>query len=695
MEDGARPSLHMINPLRDVSLRSKITISFVLIVLCGTAVSTFIGSRIITNAMLNQAMKQVRHGLEAARMVYSARQESVRKAVIGAAMAGQLTGLRDPRDTAALSRILSELRKENDLHFLAFVDTKSGRVIHGHEASVGASTAEKAAFSDILETARKGGMISGTEVMSREALISEDTALADQAYFRIVPVPRAEPDERTETEAGLVLSAAVPVASGSGLHGVLYGGILLNRNFELVDQINRLIFGGEQSDGRDIGSVSIFLNDVRVATTVTTNASQRAVGTRVSAEVAKTVLGQGEPWYGRAYVVNDWRIAAYEPIRDLAGHVIGILYVGMQEQPILAVRTDMMLTFLVVAAIGVMVVLGLTYLITRSMIHPLEEIVAASNRIADGDLNPNLIRVPSRDEIGHLADRFNKMVSSIQAMKRELEEWGRTLEEKVKIRTEELIAVQNQMAQSAKLASIGRLAAGVAHEINNPLGGILTFSMLALEDCNEMDPLHKNLEVIVKQTMRCRETVKSLLDFARQSTPSAALVEVNSVVDQTFLLLQNQSIFQNIHIMRKSEPDLPQVQIDPGQLQQVVVNIALNAVDAMEESGTLSVETAADRQAREVLIRIIDTGKGIPDDILPLIFEPFFTTKKVGEGTGLGLSIVHGIVTRAGGKVEAVSSSAGATFTVRLPVAQEVSDGGARQSQEDIGHRAGQSSGRG
>jgi len=312
------------------------------------------------------------------------------------------------------------------------------------------------------------------------------------------------------------------------------------------------------------------------------------------------------------------------------------------------------------------------------MIQPLEAIVAASNRIADGDLDHSMISIPSRDEIGHLADRFNKMVTSIKTMKRELEDWGRTLEEKVEKRTEELVLVQNQMAQSAKLASIGRLAAGVAHEINNPLGGILTFSMLALEDCSEKDPVRQNLEIIIKQTMRCRETVKGLLDFARQSTASASLCEVNSVVDNTLSLLQNQSIFQNVRTVRKFKPDPPPVLIDPGQLQQVVVNIALNAVDAMEETGTLTVETDTDMEAQEVLIRISDTGKGIPAEILPLIFEPFFTTKKVGEGTGLGLSIVHGIVTRAGGKVEAATSHKGATFTVRLPIAQEVKDGGAK-----------------
>jgi two-component system NtrC family sensor kinase len=683
----------MLKLLRDVSLRGKITISFVLIVLCGTAISTFIGSRIITNAMLNQALKQVRHGLEAARMIYASRQEGVRKAVAGAATSGQLAGLSDPRRLDRLPQILAALRRENDLHFLAFVESKSGRVFRSAQAAAGLLPSD-APFADLIAAAQDRKVMAGTEVMSRETLLQEDPDLADEAYFKIVPVPMAAPDARTDSDKGLALVAAAPVATDSGLKGVLYGGILLNRDLELVDEINRVIFGGERAEGRDIGSVSIFLDDIRVATTVIKEANQRAVGTRVSAEVAQTVLGRGRPLYGRAYVVDDWRIAAYEPIRNHAGGVIGMLYVGMQERPFLAVRTDMMLTFLVVAAIGVLVVLGLTYLITRSMIHPLEEIVAASNRIADGDLNLSLIQVPSRDEIGHLADRFNKMVSSIQTMKRELEEWGGTLEEKVKKRTEELVAVQNQMAQSAKLASIGRLAAGVAHEINNPLGGILTFSMLALEDCDEKNPMHKNLEIIVKQTLRCRETVKSLLDFARQSTASASLIEVNSVVDQTFLLLQNQSIFHDVRIERRSTPNLPPVLIDPGQLQQVVVNIALNAVDAMEEAGTLTIETMADPQTQEVLIRISDTGKGIPDDILPLIFEPFFTTKKVGEGTGLGLSIVHGIVTRAGGRVEASSSPSGTTFTVRLPAAQEVRNGEGRENQENAGNRTGQLSDR-
>jgi signal transduction histidine kinase len=141
--------------------------------------------------------------------------------------------------------------------------------------------------------------------------------------------------------------------------------------------------------------------------------------------------------------------------------------------------------------------------------------------------------------------------------------------------------------------------------------------------------------------------------------------------------------------VRKFKPGLPQALIDPGQLQQVVVNIALNAVDAMEETGTLTVETDTDQQTQEVLIRFSDTGKGIPEEILPLIFEPFFTTKKVGEGTGLGLSIVHGIVSRAGGKVEAASLPGGARFTIKLPVFLEVKDGSTGREPEDAHYRVG------
>ena len=680
----------MISRLRDVSLGTKFTLSFVLIVLCGVSISTLIGSRIVTSAMLNEALKQLRHGLDAAGMVYAARLESVREAVSGAAATEKLADVVHSGNMDRLPAVLADLRKENKLHFLSFVDFEHGVEARASQPSLGTFSGNTVSFANLIAAARNGKVKASTEVLTRVELLREDPILASRAQIEIVPVPMAAPHPRTRVDSGLVLLAAAPVSTQSGLRGVLYGGVLLNRDYAMVDEINQLVFGGEQAAGRNIGTVSIFMGDVRVATNVMSVPNQRAVGTRVSADVARAVLTEGSHYYGRAYVVTDWHLTAYEPIPDHAGKIVGILYVGIPEKPFLAVRTGMMLSFLLVAAAGVVVVIALTYFITRNMIHPLEAMVKASNRIAAGDFDAD-VNVSSRDEIGILAGSFNKMLASIKQMKLELEAWGRTLEEKVKKRTEELITVQSQMAQSEKLASLGRLSAGVAHEINNPLGGILTFSMLALEDCDEDHPLRQDLEVIVKQTMRCREIVKGLLDFARQTSTSATITEINSIVEKTLSLLENQAIFHNIRIVKKFDASLPEAHIDAGQLQQIVVNIVLNAVDAMEENGVLTVETMTVPETQEVLIRISDTGKGIPQEIMPFIFEPFFTTKKVGKGTGLGLSIVHGIVTRAGGKVEVASSPQGATFTVRLPPSDKDTNNDAASGQTEPGDRAGQS----
>ena len=679
----------MISRLRDVSLGTKFTLSFVLIVLCGVSISTLIGSRIVTSAMLNEALKQLRHGLDAAGMVYAARLESVREAVFGAAATEKLADVARSGKMDQLPAILADLRKKNKLHFLSFIDFEHGVEARASQPGLGTFSRNPASFADLITAARNGEVKASTEVLTRKELLLEDPTLALRAPIDIVPVPMAAPDARTRVDSGLVLLAAAPVSTQSGLRGVLYGGVLLNRDYAMVDEINQLVFGGEQAAGHNIGTVSIFMGDVRVATNVMSAPNQRAVGMRISAEVARAVLTEGNNYYGRAYVVTDWHLTAYEPIHDHADRIVGILYVGIPEKPFLAVRTGMMLSFLLVAAAGVVVVIALTYFITRSMIHPLEAMVKASNRIAAGDFDAE-VNVSSRDEIGILAGSFNKMLASIKQMKLELEAWARTLEEKVKKRTEELITVQSQMAQSEKLASLGRLAAGVAHEINNPLGGILTFSMLALEDCDEDNPLRQSLEVIVKQTMRCREIVKGLLDFARQTSTSATITEINSIVEKTLSLLENQAIFHNIRIAKRFDPSLPEAFIDAGQLQQVVVNIVLNAVDAMEESGVLTVETRTVPATQEALIRISDTGKGIPQEIMPFIFEPFFTTKKVGKGTGLGLAIVHGIVTRAGGKVEVASSPQGASFTVRLPLSDKDTNNEAASGQKEPGDWAGQ-----
>src|ERR1019366_17541 len=201
------------------------------------------------------------------------------------------------------------------------------------------------------------------------------------------------------------------------------------------------------------------------------------------------------------------------------------------------------------------------------------------------------VQSDSPTEIALLAESFNAMLKSLRQMKGDLEEWGRTLEEKVKQRTEELVAMQARVAQSERLASLGMLAAGVAHEINNPLGGILALTGLSVEDMREDDPNRKNLEEVVRQTERCRDIVKGLLEFSRQSKSNIQPVDLNKVLEDTLFLITRQALFLNINLVQNLAPELPRVLADGSQLQQVFMNILMNAVQAMDERGTTTIVT--------------------------------------------------------------------------------------------------------
>ena len=650
-----------------LSLRTKFTTAFVLIVIGGTVISTAIGTRIITNTLLGQARLRVHYGLEVAHTAYQERLDGVRTSLSLAASNESVTEAVRSGSPERVRQALAQSQSAlTGLSFLSFVDARTGELTTPESRG----SRPRPRLPEAVHHALAGQGLAWSDVMGQEEISALGSSLAAQTRVELLPRAGAPAREPIELTSSLALLAAVPVRQGGEVVGALYGGMLLNRDRNIVDRVKNLVFGGEQHGRRDIGSVSIFLGDVRVATDHSDPSDGHALGARASPDVVGAVLREGRTWYGRAFDAGEWHVAAYEPIRNGAGEIVGMLSLSMLEAPALAVATHVMLTFYGVAAVAIIVVLVLSYLIIGGIMRPLRHMVDATEKIAAGDLDLS-VHVTSHDEIGHLAESFNKMLQSLRAMKTELQDWARMLEEKVRQRSDELLAVQARMAQSEKLASIGRLAAGVAHEINNPLGGILSLAMLNVEDRDEQDPIRADLEIIVKQTIRCREIVKRLLDFSRQSESRAECTHVNPLIENTLSLLERQPILQNVHTIRALKDGLPPIFIDPGRMQEVIINIVINAVDAMQESGQLTVETDVDLAAREVVIRISDTGKGIPEDILPFIFEPFFTTKKVGQGTGLGLSIVHGIITRAGGRIEVKSSTAGTTFALRLPVANE------------------------
>jgi two-component system NtrC family sensor kinase len=229
-----------------------------------------------------------------------------------------------------------------------------------------------------------------------------------------------------------------------------------------------------------------------------------------------------------------------------------------------------------------------------------------------------------------------------------------------------------QLVSSEKMASLGKLAAGIAHEINNPLGGILIYSSLMMEDLPEEDPKRGDLARIVQEAGRCKEIVKSLLEFARQTEPKMEPTDINRAINDGLFFLVNQALFHNVQIVKKFDPFLPFVQGNASQLKQVLMNIIVNAAEAMHDKGTLTITTFPAPDRKTVFVEFTDTGEGIPEENLTRIFDPFFTTKDVGKGTGLGLATSYGIVEDHGGKISVKSKvGEGTTFTIELPIHPE------------------------
>jgi two-component system, NtrC family, sensor kinase len=323
------------------------------------------------------------------------------------------------------------------------------------------------------------------------------------------------------------------------------------------------------------------------------------------------------------------------------------------------------------SALGIMVLAAAVGWFVRGyVIRPVGEILAATERVAQGRLD-RPVRMRRTDEIGRLAASFNDMTDSLQQARGELQQLNESLERQVEERTQALKSAQAQLIQSEKMSSLGKLAASVAHEINNPLAGILTYAKLLIRTHEEGELTEKaregcvrNLRLVQRETERCSAIVRNLLDFARQRPPSLKEVDASAVVEEALSLLSHRLLMQNV-TLEKDLPPMPPIKGDFGQLRQSFVNIALNACEAMSKGGTLKV--VARLAGSTIEVSFADTGPGIAPEHLSHILDPFFTTKE--KGTGLGLSVVYGIIDRHGGTVDITSEvGQGTTVIVRLPV---------------------------
>jgi len=652
---------------RRVSLKARLILSYLVILGIGGLATSVVGSWMVSSTIRTQVRQSVDRDLASARVVYDDHLEQLRQAVQLTA-SGILRRDFSPEDCPSLLPGLASVRRESGFDFLSITD-RQGRVIC--RVTQPSQVGDDVSSIAVVRAGLSGQVAASTEIFSAEMLSREDPGLADRAYVRVVPTPHARPIPAREQTSGMVQVAAAPLRSSNGpIMGVLYGGVLLNHNHAIVDRVWEMLYRGTRFDGQDVGSTAIFQDDLCISSNVVNGSTERAVGTRAASDVYDTVVGRGATWRAPAWVVRDWYLSNYEPIRDYQGRIIGMLYVGVLEKAYTSVRDRLILTFFGIATLGFILIIGITYYMIHSITQPIARMVSATHSISAGHFGQE-IEVDSQDEIGLLATSFNAMLRSLRQMRAALEEWGRTLEEKVKQRTTELMVMQRQFEESERLASIGMLAAGVAHEINNPLGGILALTALTLEDLPKDHPDRGNLEEVIKQTERCRDIVKGLLHFSRQSQVNTEVADVNRILDDTLSMIAKQSLFFNIDVIKELDPQLPPVKADRSQLQQVFLNILMNAVQAMDEKGTLTMATRRSSTGDHIEVLISDTGSGIPQEQLHRIFDPFFTTKGSKQGSGLGLAIVYGIIKKHGGDISVQSQvGKGSTFTIRMPVSE-------------------------
>jgi two-component system NtrC family sensor kinase len=635
--------------LAKTTLRVRLLLSFTGVALLVGSLSSLLGI-VLIHRTLPRVQDVLAVDLSAAREVY--RQYVAQIADRGRLLA-QRRFLRDnlqQNRIEKLAALMQVIRQGDDLDILMLTGVR-GELLYPLQTR-GKPISAPGLATMVQQALRQRKEVSATVAVSEADLSEESPELAARARIDVVPTPHTSPRKRSEAAEGLVAAAVIPVVSDDGeLLGAVCAGQLLNRRNEVVDRIWNGLYRQETFEQRDVAVVSIFLGDRRIATTRVARSGERAVGTLISEDVYNRVILHGERWVRPGYIVDDWYLTAYEPIRDPTGQVIGALGLGLlerkfQEAEDRAFQILVLLT-LVAVALGIVV----SYVLSKSIMKPLNSLIVATKKIAAG-VSPKEIRLEEAPpEIEALGKAFRSMAEAIRARDQQLHR-----------------QTHEKLMRSDRLAMIGQLAAGVAHEINNPLGSILLFNRLVMQQTPAQGRVRENLERIEKETKRCHMIVKSLLDFARERKPLVEPLDVNWALDATLQLFEGQFLFQNIEVVKEYTGGLPRTQADQSQLQQVFMNIILNAVDAMNGKGRLTLETKPSAQAGFVDIDISDTGCGIAPENLERIFDPFFTTKGVGHGTGLGLSVSYGIVQSHGGDITVSSTpGVGTTFTISLP----------------------------
>ncbi len=638
----------MIQSLLRSNIRFKLVISLLGIVFLAGILSILVGLNALNTNLVRDAYATVRTNLASASELYREETDNRSRIIQYLAQTPEIVRAAAAGDRAALFGELVQIQREFGFDIVDVVRTDGTMLVRANNFETFGDS--MTGYRTIQEVLRTHGPIAGTGILQYEDIALEGGDLAVRTVIPVVPTSHARSRPSPVENRALVIKIAAPILDGDRFLGILYAAVLLNNNSDFVDRFKRLVFKDEKIDGKDAGTTTVFLGDVRVATNVVDAAGRRAVGTQVSEEVYRKVFEKGETWVGKAFVVDDWYISGYIPLYDFDQEILGLLYVGVLKKKFDVVVRNTTISYLLVIAVSTVLALLLSGYLIALYTKPVKRIIDASTEMALGFYHRIEVDPHDDEDARALGQAFNGMVDAIEERDRQLTELA-----------------DRTILKSEKLASIGRMASGIAHEINNPLTGVLTYSSLLLEDMKGT-PYEEDLRVIRDETLRCRAIVRGILDFARDSKPERVLSDLNAIIEESLRILEKHVTFQNIRIVKALGPNLPWVSVDAGEIRSVINNLAMNAADAMPDGGQLALTTSVEPESGRVVLSIADTGHGISEENLNKIFEPFFTTKDRGQGTGLGLPMVYGAIQRHGGEIDVKSRvGAGTEFIIKLP----------------------------
>ncbi len=633
-------------------LRTKLFQSFAALILLFGVLSALFGINFIRGRVVQEAQTRVRLDLSSAWSIYDGALREIETVLQMAAGRKLLLDTIEEGhwEHPELRSHLERIRVQFDLDFMTLVDP-DGKVMLRTRPPY--NTGDIRAHETMVEAALRGETVRGTTLLSGPELNKEGEGLAEEAFIVLEDTPHARLTTRETEPRGMVMMSAVPLRSGPDFHGVLYGGRLLNRNFDFIDRINSVLYSGEEHEGAPLGTSTIFLHDSRIATTVRLANGNRALGTRVSKEVADRVLDNGKPWIGRAFVVKDWYLSAYEPIFDFRDRIIGMLYVGVLEKPFDEMGASLIKRYIgLTLGITVLSLIVAFYLASR-LARPIHRVAEAANELHEGRYPDHVPEIKTSTETGNLIAAFNEMVDSLRQ------------------REESLKAVNRSYMETLSF---------VTHELNTPIAAMMNYIyLLKSEKIGALqERQRKAVGVLDGNVRRLMEMVRHYLNLSRieRGTLQPAVSTLNASEDVVSPLLETfEPLAEEKGMQVESRiADDVQLRADANMTREVFENMVSNAIKYGYEGTTVTL--SAEPAGEQVAFTVRNEGEGIPYEEQETLFRKFSRLQgREGaalrkQGTGLGLFISKNIVEAHGGSIE-VSSEPGkwAAFTFTLPAA--------------------------